>query len=64
MTIEENIRFTVYQMVSDYTSNKHENLWNIAKAVKTAYNIGAVSKGETEMLCNNLHLTFEEMMSA
>lgn len=64
MTIQENARFTVYQMVSDYTKNKHENLWDIAKAVKTAYNIGAISEGETGMLCNSLHITFNEMMTA
>ena len=64
MTIQENARFVVYRLVSEY--NPHDgNLWDIAKAIKTAYNINAISITELEMLGYNAsRLTAEEILTA
>lgn len=64
MTIQENARFTVYRLVSEYNP-QDGNLWDIAKAIKTAYNINAISLAELEMLgYNTSRLTVEEILAA
>lgn len=64
MTIQENARFTVYRLVSEYDP-QNGNLWDIARSIRTAYNINAVTKAEVEMLGYNIsRLTFEEIMTA
>ena len=64
MSIQENARFTVYRLTTEYNP-QDGNLWDIARSIKTAYNIGAISKPEVEMLGYNLsRLSFEEIMTA
>ena len=64
MTIQENARFTVYRLVSEYNP-QDGNLWDIAKAIKTAYNINAISLAELEMLgYNTSRLTVKEILAA
>lgn len=64
MTINENARFTVYQYVQSYVDRICNDYWGTIKAIKTALKIQAITTGEAEMLCNNMHITFEEMMTA
>mgnify|MGYP003288165153 CR=1 FL=1 len=66
MTIQENARFTVYRLASEYMENIDSiYLWDLAKMIKNAFNIGAISKPEVEMLGYNLsRLTFDEIMNA
>lgn len=64
MTIQENARFTVYRLVSEYNP-QDGNLWDIAKAIKSAYNINAISLAELKMLgYNTSRLTVEEILTA
>lgn len=64
MTVQENARFVVYRLVSEYDP-QDGNLWDIAKAIKTAYNINAISITELEMLgYNTSRLTVEEILTA
>ena len=64
MTIQENARFTVYRFVTEYDP-QNGDLWEIAKAIKNAYKLGAINEPEVEMLGYNLsRLTFEEIMNA
>lgn len=64
MTIQENARFTVYRLVTEYNP-QDGNLWEIARTIKNAYNINAISEPEVEMLGYNLSsLSFEEIMTA
>lgn len=64
MTIQENARFTVYRLTTEYNP-QDGNLWDIAKMIRTAYNINAINKAEVKMLGYNLsRLTFEEIMNA
>lgn len=64
ITIQENTRFAVYELVSEYDP-QDGNLWDIVKAIKTAYNINAISIGELEMLGYNVsRLTVEEILTA
>lgn len=66
MTIQENARFTVYRLTTEYIENIDSiYLWDLAKMIKTAFNIGAITKSEVEMLGYNLsRLTFDEIMNA
>ena len=64
MTIQENARFTVYRLTTEYDP-QNGDLWDIARAIKTAYSIKAISKPEAEMLGYNLsRLSFDEIMTA
>lgn len=64
MSLHDNARFTVFRLTTEYNP-QDGNLWEIAKAIKTAYNINAISKAEVEMLGYNLsRLSFEEIMEA
>lgn len=64
MTIQENARFTVYRLVSEYNP-QDGNLWDIAKAIQTAYNINAISLAELKMLgYNTSRLSVEEILTA
>ena len=64
MTLHENARFTVYRLVSEYNP-QDGNIWEIAKAIKTAFIIKAINEVEVEMLGYNLsRLTVEEIMNA
>lgn len=64
MTVQENARFTVYRLVTDYNP-QDENLWEIARAIRNAYNINAINEPEVKMLGYNLsRLSFEEIMTA
>lgn len=64
MTLQENARFTIYRLVDEYNP-QDSNLWEIAKAIRNAFIIKAISKAEVEMLGYNLsRLTLEEIMNA
>jgi hypothetical protein len=64
MTLQANARFTVYRLVDEYNPQDN-NLWEIAKAIRNAFIIKAISKAEVEMLGYNLsRLTVEEIMNA
>lgn len=66
MTIQENARFTVYRLADEYLENIDSiYLWDLAKMIKNAYIINAITKTEAIQLGHNLsRLTFEEIMSA
>ena len=72
MTIQENAKFTVENVVSDYNfeDRKHGSVyynytyWEILAMIKHAYEIGAFSEGNARRYCYQMHCTFEEMMSA
>lgn len=66
MTIQENARFTVYRLANEYMENIDSiYLWDLAKMIRTAFNIGAITEHEVKMLGYNLsRLTFEEIMNA
>lgn len=64
MTIQENARFTVYRLVGEYDP-ANENLWDIARAIKNAYNINAINIEEVKMLGYNAsRLTVDEILTA
>lgn len=63
MTVHENVRFTVYRLVKEYNPQDGQ-LWNIARTIKNAFTINAISEAEVKMLGYNLsRLTFEEIMN-
>ena len=66
MTIQENARCTVYRLTNEYMENIDSiYLWDLAKMIRTAFSIGAITKPEVEMLGYNLsRLTFDEIMNA
>jgi len=64
MTLQANARFTVYRLVNEYNPQDN-NMWEIAKAIRNAFIIKAISEAEVEMLGYNLsRLTIEEIMNA
>lgn len=72
MTIQENAKFTVENVVSDYNfeDRKHGSVyynytyWEILAMIKNAYEINAFNEGDARRYCYKMHCTFEEMMSA
>ena len=64
MSVQENARFTVYRLVNEYDP-KNGDLWDIARAIKNAFKLGAISEPEVEMLGYNCsRLTMDEILTA
>ena len=62
MTIQENARFTVFRLTSEYLEDIDSiYLWDLVKMIKNAFNINAINEAELENLCYNLHVTKEEV---
>lgn len=72
MTVQENAKLTVENIVSDYNyeDRKHGSqiynysYWEVLAMIKHAYEINAFSKSDAERYCYQMHCTFDEMMTA
>ena len=71
MTIQENAKFTVENVVADYEDGMmgYKRIWNytyweVLAMIKHAFEINAFSRANSERYCYHMHCTFDEMMTA
>lgn len=68
MTIHENAKFTCERLVQEYIENGSfpglNDFWDTLAIIKHSLEINAISKGDAERYCYNLHVSFDEMMTA
>lgn len=72
MTIQENAKLTVENVISDYNYTDrrngskiyHYSYWEVLAIIKHAYEINAFDRTDAERYCHNMHCTFDEMMTA
>ena len=72
MTIQENAKFAVENIVSDYNyeDRRHGSeiynysYWEVLAIIKHALEINAFSEYDAKRYCRLMHCTFDEMMTA
>lgn len=67
MTIQENAKFTCETLVQDYRYNNKCTIhpfWDVMKIIKHSLEINAINKYDAERYCYQMHITFDEMMTA
>lgn len=67
MTLHENARFTCEMLVQDYRDNGKCTIhpfWDVMKIIKHSLEINAINKGTADRYCYQMHITFDEMMTA
>lgn len=67
MTLQQNAKFMCELLVQDYIDNDKCTIypfWDVMKIIKHALDINALKEHEAERYCYNMHITFDEMLTA
>ena len=67
MTLHENAKLTCETLVQDYIENNRCTIhpfWDVMKIIKHSLEINAISRPDAERYCYQMHITFDEMMTA